>query len=209
MIVSDVAQPSSAPAPGLWDRFVALIKTPEGTLLATAVGALVVGGVVAAASGGSSRRPVALPRVPSRGLLPPYTPYEAPRRRALRQDEQLAINRENGADFEGRAGRKLKRDFPEANVIPQVTVTTPDGRRRRLDYALEHPNGSITAVEVKNVSELTEDNVRQAEDHRAGLQNLGLRAGPTIMMLPAHAVVREEHATRVRVVPIRKRARRG
>jgi hypothetical protein len=146
--------------------------------------------------------------VPPGRLLPAATPYDTPHVRALRPHERLAVNREAGADFEGRAGRKLRRDHPAANVIPQVTVTTPSGKKRRIDYALEHPNGSMTAVEVKNTGELTEAHVRQAEDHRAGLHNLGLRAGPTIVMLPAHAVVREEHAARVRVVPIRERARR-
>jgi hypothetical protein len=201
-------QPPPVPPPSLWDRFVAFLRTPEGTFLTALAGTALVGGVVAAASGGRARRAVALPRVPSRGLLPAYTPYEAPRPRPLRRDEQMAINRENGADFEGRAGRKLRRDFPDANVIPQVTVTTPSGQRRRIDYALEHPNGTVTAVEVKNVAVLSEGNVRQAEDHRAGLQHLGRRAGPTIVMVPGHAVVSEEQAGRVRVMPIRKRAQR-
>jgi hypothetical protein len=204
MIVS--AQPPPDPPRSPWDRFVAFLRTPEGKLLAATAAVLTVGGVAVAASGGRSRRPVALPRVPSRGRLPAYA---EPRSRALRRDEQILINQENGADFEGRAGRKLKRDFPAANLLPQVTVTTPSGRKRRIDYALEHPNGTVTAVEVKNVRVVSEDNVRQAEDHRAGLQHLGLRAGPTIMMVPSHASVSEEHAARVRVVPIRKRARRG
>ena len=103
---------------------------------------------------------------------------------------------------------KALADNPGKKLIPQVTVTTRSGRRRRPDYVLAHPNGSVRPVEVKNVPELTEGHVRQAEDHRDGLQSMGLRSGRPIVVVPASTVVREEHANRVEVVKIRKRARR-
>jgi hypothetical protein len=103
MIVSDASQPASAPAPSLWDRFIAFLKTPEGVL--AALGGATALALLAAASRRPTR-PVALPRAPSRALLPAYTPYEPPRRRALRRDEQLAINRERLSErVPGRPGR--------------------------------------------------------------------------------------------------------
>ena len=90
--------------------------------------------------------------------------------------------------------------FPDAKVLSQVTVTTPTGAKRRLDFALLHRNGSVTPVEVKNVPELRKKHVQQAEDHRAGLQHThGVRSGPTIVVVPEHAEVREDLAARVRI----------
>lgn len=193
-------QPATAPTPSLWNQLCAWLKRPEGFFIVLG-GVAAVGLLAFAASSGGRRRPALLSmRLPSLPQLP--TP------RPLHRDEQLAVNREAGAELEGRVGRKLKRDNPGKKLIPQVTVTTRSGRRRRPDYVLAHPNGSVRPVEVKNVPELTEGHVRQAEDHRDGLQSMGLRSGRPIVVVPASTVVREEHANRVEVVKIRKRARR-
>jgi len=121
-------------------------------------------------------------------------------------DEQLAINRENGKFFEDMVGEALQDEFPNATVIPQVTVVTPEGKRRRLDFALAHANGSVTSVEVKNVSALREEHVRQAEDHRAGLRNThAVRSGLPIVAVPTHTLINEDYVTRVRVIRVRTR----
>ncbi len=90
-----------------------------------------------------------------------------------------------------RAQGAPERDRRHAPRFAAPWLTTPKGRRRRVDYVLAHPNGSATAVEVKNVREVRETHVRQAEDHRAGLQNLGFRSGTPVMFVPAGAIVSE------------------
>lgn len=114
--------------------------------------------------------------------------------------ERLANNREQGADFEDAVGEGLAQAFPGKKISSQVTVLTPEGKKRRLDYALEHSNGSVTSVEVKNVAELQEKHVQQAEEQRAALKHtFGVRTGLPIVVVPEHTVVREEHESRVRV----------
>ncbi len=115
--------------------------------------------------------------------------------------DRLAANREQGARFERMVEKALISTFPEADVLSQVPVTTPDGKQRRADFALKNANGSVTPVEVKNVSVLTERHVRQAEDHREGLRHsYDVRSGRPIVVVREDTVVQEEHARRVRVI---------
>lgn len=139
---------------------------------------------------GKARRSSSVPSVPRHAL--PLDPAE-----------QLAINRKRGKRFEGVVGQRLQDAFPNTTVISQVTVKTPKGKKRRIDYALAHPNGAITPIEVKNVPELQEKHVRQAEDHRAGLKHtLNVRAGLPIIAVPEDTVVSVAHKSRVRLVRV-------
>jgi hypothetical protein len=90
--------------------------------------------------------------------------------------------------------------FDGSEVWSQVTVTTPDGRTRRPDNVFRHRNGTMTAVEIKNVLEVTEQHVQQAEAHREGLRyTFGVRAGKTLLVVPEGTKVKPEHESRVRV----------
>jgi len=176
-------QPVVVPAP----------PTPnEGSLPGWAKVGLIAGGAlllgtVLDALFSSPRRSPRLPSVP-RPALP---------------GEQLATNRKRGRRFENVVGERLQEAFPKATVLSQVTVTTPKGKKRRVDYAVAHPNGAITPIEVKNVPELQEKHVQQAEDHRAGVKHsLKARAGLPIIAVPADTVVSAAHESRVRVVRI-------
>ena len=174
-------------------------------------GLLLIGGAIAAGAlvgGAINALTSASRRTPRRPSLPPPSPYDFLNDLTLGGDSQLALNREKGTILEDRVARKLRRDFPYANVVRQVPVTTPDGKKRRVDFALAHANGSVTPVEVKNVPQLREKHVKQAEDHRAGLKNThGVRSGPPIVAVPTHTIVSEEHAARVRILRVRSRAK--
>lgn len=120
--------------------------------------------------------------------------------RVARTGNRLDANRRAGARYERDVAGALEDTFEGAEVWSQVTVTTPDGRTRRPDNVLRHRNGTMTAVEIKNVQEITEEHVQQAEDHREGLRHtFGVRAGKTILVVPDGTVVKPEHESRVRV----------
>ncbi len=118
----------------------------------------------------------------------------------LASRNQLNMNRTAGARYERAVAGALEDTFDGAEVLSQVIVTTPDGRTRRPDNVLRHRNGAMTAVEIKNVREVTGKHVQQAEDHREGLRHtFGARAGKTILVVPDGTVVNPEHESRVRV----------
>ena len=122
---------------------------------------------------------------------------------AVRLGKRLAINREQGALFEELVGETLVETFPHAEVLSQVSVVTPEGKVRRIDFALRNANGSVTSVEVKNVPELLKKHVQQAEDHRAGLKHSHrVRSGLPIVAVRHDTIVREEHAVRVRLIRV-------
>lgn len=181
---------ASKPQRGVWDRVAAFFKRPEGIATAIAAAGVAAWWLTRDGSGRSDdeaeeQEPESFPGWP--------TPMTAA--------ERLEVNREQAVLFENSVGQALVDGFPDARIVPQVTVRTPDGKKRRMDFAVAHRNGSVTPVEVKNVSELTEKHVQQAEDHRAGLKHsLGVRSGRTIVVVPEHAEVSEELAARVRVV---------
>jgi hypothetical protein len=117
--------------------------------------------------------------------------------------ERLAANREQGALFEELVGETLAAAFPDAQILSQVSVVTPEGRGRRVDFAVRNPNGSVTPVEVKNVSELLEKHVQQAEDHRAGLKHShGVRSGLPIVAVRSHTIVPDGLAARIRLIRV-------
>lgn len=168
---------------------------PSWLKLALSIGVVVVGGCLL----GKAINALLAPSRPARRTLPSSRYkrlYLEPSAR-----ERLADNRERGAEFEERAGEELAEAFPDKQIASQLTVTTPGGKRRRMDFALIHRNGSVTPIEVKNVSELTERHVQQAEEHRAGLKHThGVRSGPPIVVVREDTLVHEEHAARVRVM---------
>ncbi len=121
----------------------------------------------------------------------------------LTRAERFLLNREQGAHFEGLTYDMVCDLAPGSRIESQVYVTTSDGRTRRLDFAIFYPNGCVTAVEAKCVSMLTEAHVRQAEDHRLGVQHsLGARSGQTIVVVRTDTYVSDDHARRVRIVRI-------
>lgn len=124
-------------------------------------------------------------------------------KRILTPAERVALNRANGKEFEAMAATVLARMFPTAKIVPQLHVLTDEERARVVDFAILHRNGTMTAAEVKYVSQVTEANVRQTEDHRAGIRHReGRRSGPGLLVVPRHALVSDGHASRVRVVGI-------
>jgi hypothetical protein len=130
---------------------------------------------------------------PSNELAELLAVLQAPR-------NQLDANRRAGARYERAVVGVLEDRFDGAEGWSQVTVTTPDGRTRRPDNVLRHRNGTMTAVEIKDVAEVTEEHVQQAEDHREGLRHtFGVRAGKTLLVVPEGTVVKPEFEGRVRV----------
>lgn len=188
-------------------EFQSFFETPEGKTLAVVgvLGLLCLGAVALGSSGPTSKPPRALPPAPRRT---PLLAFALPEYEPMGRAERLAINKVSGADFEGRAGRKLRRDR-QGRLTSQVTVTTAEGKRRRSDFVEEHSDGSVTPFEVKYVSELLPSHVKQAEDHADGLRNSGFQTRRPTVVVPAHAVVSEEYADRIDVIRIRQRACRS
>lgn len=124
-------------------------------------------------------------------------------KRILTPAERVALNRAKGKEFEAMAATVLARMFPTAKIVPQLHVLTAEERSRVVDFAILHRNGTMTAAEVKHVSRVTEANVRQTEDHRAGIQHSeGRRSGPGLLIVPQHASFSNHHASRVNIVGI-------
>jgi hypothetical protein len=183
------------PPPSFWDECLAFFRRPE--VIAIGVVALTAGVAIAL-----SKRDEALSDA---DLDPPWPPPPLPERfaryRPRSAAEQLAVNREEGSLFEELVGETLTDAFPDAAVLSQLSVITPDGKGRRLDFAIKNRNGSVTPVEVKNVPELLEKHVQQAEDHRAGLRHShGVRSGLPIVVVRENTVVSDDLARRVRLV---------
>lgn len=156
--------------------------------------ALALGGLALATR---TRPTTRVPLLPPPAEPPPQWPPRLPSR-AL-----TTVNREKGALLEAVVGERLPAAFPNAGIIPQLTVMTPDGERRRVDFALAHPNGSVTAVEVKNVPVLEEKHVRQAEEQREALKHTcDVRSGRPYVAVPGSTVVPDELAGRVRVLRV-------
>ena len=189
------AQTQHQPAPlGFLDHVAAFVRSDAGK--ATILGLLGVGLLVAAASSSGSEDQTE----DEEDEDPGSSASDELAALLHAASDQLDANRRAGARYERAVEGVLEQTFDGAEVWSQVTVTTPDGRRRRPDNVLRHPNGAMTAVEIKNVSEVTEEHVQQAEDHREGLHHtFGVRAGKTILVVPEGTVVKPEHASRVRV----------
>jgi hypothetical protein len=170
-----VAPTPAAPVSFL-DRAAAWLRTPEGKFTACLVGvsALLIGGsALANRRDGDGDDD---------------------------DDDLLAANREEGALYEQEVGGVLEEVYSDKEVLSQVSVKTPSGKKRRADYVIAHQNGAMTAVEVKKVSKVTEKMVRQAEEEREGLRHtFGAKAGRTLLVVPEDAEVRPEFAARVRV----------
>ena len=190
-----VPTPAQPAAVGFWDRAVAWLRTPEGKLTAGVVGGALVLGVVALANRDDDED-----ELPSRQLRPALPLSFLPSLTALDREDQLAVNREEGALYEQEVGAVLEEVYSDKVVLSQVSVTTLRGKMRRADYVIGHKNGAMTAVEVKKVSKVTEKIVRQAEEQREGLRHtFGVRSGPPLLVVPEDAEVPPELAARVRV----------